>query len=147
MPCKFPVKIFFDSDVVIAGSAAQTGASFLLLQLAELRLIKGCISVRIRQECTGNIQSKLPEALPYFNAIIDRCFDKPIKVQKVFLSNVEGQAHPKDIPILAAALQAQVSYLVTFNIKHYFPDNDLNIKIVTPKELLREIRESLSNFE
>ena len=40
----FPVRVFFDSDVMIAGSASASGASFALLHLAELGLIKGYVS-------------------------------------------------------------------------------------------------------
>jgi predicted nucleic acid-binding protein len=42
----FPLPVFFDSDVMIAGSVSTHGASFALLQLAELGLIKGTISER-----------------------------------------------------------------------------------------------------
>jgi hypothetical protein len=38
--------VFFDSDVMIAGSASASGASFALLHLAELGLIKGYVSAR-----------------------------------------------------------------------------------------------------
>lgn len=140
----FPLKVFFDSDVVIAGSALQTSASFLLLQLAEVKLIKGYISVQVKNECIRDIKDKLSEALPFFREITNRCFGNPVKLLPDFLESVQGQAHSKDVPILAGAVQVEAKYLVTFNTKHYYPEKKLNITVVSPSELLQIIRKSLS---
>ncbi len=53
-------KIFFDADALIAGSASQTGASFLLLQLCEIRILTGLTCLLVVEECRRNLRKKLP---------------------------------------------------------------------------------------
>lgn len=140
----FPLVVFFDSDVMIAGSASTTGASHLLLQLSEVGIIRGIISRQVQEECRKNLKIKLAESQPLFNELISRC----VKVVKnpggSLLFSLKGQAHPKDIPILAAALKSGARFLVTFNVKHYRSSSTTGIKIVKPGGLLREIREYCS---
>ena len=137
----FPLAVFFDSDVMIAGSASTTGASHILLQLSEVGIIRGIISHQVLEECRRNLKIKLPESGPVFEEIVSRS----IKVRKnspvPALSSLKGQAHPKDIPILAAALKSGARFLVSFNVKHYHPSPETGIEIIRPGELLREIRE------
>ena len=63
-------KIFFDADVLIAGSASQSGASFILLQLCELGLLHGITSEKVEAECRKNLRIKLPQAEPLFEQIV-----------------------------------------------------------------------------
>jgi len=140
----FPVTVFFDSDAVIAGSASSSGASYLLLQLSELGLIRGMVSEQVLEECRRNIAAKLPAALPIFNKVIEHALVVQSNPSQRWLSKVANQAHLKDIPILAAALKAKALFLVTFNVKDYKPLASLGIKIVQPGEMLQNIRESLS---
>lgn len=140
----FPIRVFFDSDVVIAGSASSSGASYLLLQLSELGLIRGIVSGQVLDECRRNIKAKLPAALPIFNKVIERALQIQPNPSQRWLSKVANQAHPKDIPILAAALRAKALFLVTFNVKDYKPLASLGIGIVQPGEMLQNIRENLS---
>lgn len=62
--------IFFDANVLIAGLFSQSGASFLLLQLCELGLLKGFTCKQAIDECREAIRAKLPEAEPIFEKII-----------------------------------------------------------------------------
>ncbi len=136
-----PVTVFFDSDVMIAGSASTTGASHMLLKLSEISIIKGIISRQVAEECRKNIRVKLPTALPVFNEIISRSVIIKRNPSPGFLSSIDGQAHPKDLPILAAALKSGAHFLVTFNVKDYFPVRSTGIEIIKPGNLLQEIRE------
>ena len=137
----FPLAVFFDSDVMIAGSASTTGASHLLLQLSEVGIIRGVISRRVLEECGKKLRIKLPEAQPLFDEIISRSVRVAKNAGGPLLLSLKGQAHPKDIPILAAALKSGARFLVTFNVKHYHPSPATVIEIIRPGELLREIRE------
>ncbi|HDH98976.1 MAG TPA: hypothetical protein ENF70_07600 [Deltaproteobacteria bacterium] len=120
----FPVPVFFDSDVMIAGSASANGASFALLQMAEFGLIKGHIPIQVLEECRRNLAKKLPGAITPFEKIVERCV--------------------KDVPILASALEAKACFLVTFNMKDYWPDNSIQLEVLTPGELLSRIRLAVS---
>ena len=56
---ELPIKeLFFDSDALIAGSASPNGASFVLLQLSELGLIKGFTS---KKSSRGMLQKSAKE--------------------------------------------------------------------------------------
>lgn len=142
-----PFKIFFDADALIAGSASQKGASFLLLQLCEVRILSGLTCRQVVAECRKNLQKKLPEAEPIFNEIVKRSLkikenptlDKQTKYRQM--------AHPKDLPILTSAITNRADYLVTFNTKHYFPDEEYNLAVLQPGEALQKIRLMLSHLE
>jgi predicted nucleic acid-binding protein len=137
---KFPIKIFFDSDVMIAGSGSSSGASHFLLQLAEAGIIEGIISKQVVLECRRNIKNKLPEALPIFDKIISRSVSIRNHPSLQTISDLKGQAHPKDISILASAIEVQAQFFLTFNIKHYNPSPQTRLEIIKPGELLERIR-------
>lgn len=56
-------------------------------------------------------------------------------------------ADPDDVPILLAAMQANVEYLATHNRKHFLDDPKVaeraGIKIGTPGDVLAWLRENL----
>lgn len=140
----FPVIVFFDSDVMIAGSASTTGASFALLQFAELGLIRGYISSRVLEECRRNLAKKLPDAVLPFEKIVERCVTVSTAIPSpASISLASSQAEEKDVFILAAALETAVCFLVTFNVKDYWPAETTGIEVLTPGELLFRIRLAL----
>lgn len=141
----FPVPVFFDSDVMIAGSASADGASFALLQLAEVGLIKGYVSVQVLEECRRNLAKKLPHAVPFFEKIVERCVSIATSPpDKASLSLVSNQAERKDVSILASAVDAEARFLVTFNVKDYWPADTTGLEVLTPGELLPRIRLALN---
>jgi len=140
----FPVRVFFDSDVMIAGSASPSGASFALLQLAELGLIKGYVSVQVLEECRRNLAEKLPDAIVPFEKIVERCVTVRTTIpDKDSLSLLSNQAHKKDVSILASALETKARFLVTFNVRDYWPHKAARLEVLTPGELLSRIRLAL----
>ena len=144
----FPVPVFFDSDVMIAGSASTSGASFVLLQLAELGLIKGTISGQVLEECRRNLVAKLPDAVIPFEQIVARCVTVyEDTASPAFKVPASDQADPKDASILAAALGAGARFLVTFNVKDYCPKPATPITVLRPGDLLDRIRSALSRLD
>jgi len=132
--------IFFDANVLIAGSFSQTGASFLLLQLCELGLLKGTTCKQVIDECQKNIQDKLPQAEPIFDKIVACSMEvlpNPIWSE---INKYQDMAHRKDLPILTVALTIEADYLVTFDINDFYPDLKLGLRVCKPTELLKEIR-------
>ncbi len=135
-------RLFMDADVLIAGSASTTGASHILLHLSDLTIIEGIISQQVRVEAERNLREKMPYALPAFGLLVEsaiRLVDDPHENQLVSL---KGQAHVEDLPLLAAALLHRCHYLVTFNVKHYYPEGD-KITILRPGEFLFRLRHQL----
>lgn len=140
-----PSRVFFDSDAIIAGSASTTGAAHALLTLSELGIIRGFVSGQIVEECRRNLASKIPAALPAFSAIIEHSVAVQRSPSANWMARAARHAHPKDVPILAAALQTRASYLVTFNVKDFHPPRALGIEILRPGEMLERIRRTLSD--
>jgi hypothetical protein len=70
-----PLILFFDADTLIAGSASQTGASFLLLQLCEIRILRGLTCRQVVAEFRRNLIKKLPQAEPIFDEIVKRALE------------------------------------------------------------------------
>jgi predicted nucleic acid-binding protein len=143
-PISLPVTVFFDSDAMIAGSASTAGASFALLQFAELGFIHGVISKQVLEECRKNLFEKLPEAVLPFEKIVERCVTVNSPPSPRFVSVASSQAKAKDIGILASALEADARFLVTFNTKDYRPSDTGQIEVITPGELLFRIRSALA---
>jgi len=142
-----PKKIFFDADALIAGSASQTGASFLLLQLCEIRILTGLTCQQIVAECRRNLRKKLPQAEPIFNEIVEHSLEIKKNPTLDEQNKYRSMAHPKDLPILTSAITNRADYLITFNTKHFFPDRDHQLTILQPGELLQKIRLMLSHLE
>ena len=135
-------RLFIDADVLIAGSASTTGASYIILHLSDLTIIEGVISQQVKVEAERNLRDKLPQALPAFRLLVEsavKVVDDPPENQLVSL---QGQAHAEDLPLLAAALLHQCHYLVTFNVKHYYPKGE-KIVILRPGEFLYRLRQQL----
>lgn len=146
MPGLSITRVFFDSDTIIAGSASRKGASFILLQLAELGLIQGIASQKVIEECRRNVQLKLPDALPQFEKIISHTLAIVDNPPPKLIARYNHMANEKGVPILAAAIQQKVQFLVTFNTKDYFQSQDLLLYVVEPGELLQRIRHRLSQM-
>ena len=60
-------RIFLDSSVLISGIMSQRGASYALLLLAELGLIRVIVCPYIRKETERNLALKVPEILPLYH--------------------------------------------------------------------------------
>ncbi len=58
---------------------------------------------------------------------------------------MQGQADPKDLPILVAALQQGCRFLLTFNTRHYTPATD-EITIQRPGDFLTTVQTLLARL-
>lgn len=134
------LRVFVDSDVLFAGAASTTGASHLVLQLAELGLIDAFISEQVRDEVTRNLAKKLPSALASMRALIDASCEvvQDPAIDAIASISEQGSADDKDAPILAAALAGQCSWLVTFNVRHF---RTTELQVGTPGEFIARLRE------
>lgn len=141
-PETVPLRLFFDSSVLIAGSFSQKGASHILLQLTNLTLLDGRISADVCVESERNVLAKLPAALPILRVLINDTLTigPPLRHEQV--QQALPYADPKDAPILASAIAQQCQYLVTLNEKDFWPLPTL-ITVVRPGTMLQEIRRRL----
>jgi hypothetical protein len=140
-------RLFIDADVLFAGSVAPSeyGASLIVLRLAEISLIKAITSQQVIQEAERNLAAKLPGALSSFRLIIDRCLEIVPNPSQQELGSYHGLAHPKDLPILVAALKTGCPWLVTFNTRHYQPGHP-DIEVLSPGKLMMRVRDLLARL-
>jgi putative PIN family toxin of toxin-antitoxin system len=116
-------RVFLDTSALIAGLVSPKGASNAILSLAETRLITLIVSEEVLVEAERNLQGKLPRAVPEYRRFIATCpLEKTAPPSAVEVAAAMEIIHPKDAPILAAAMSGRVDYLVTLNRKHFLDD-------------------------
>jgi len=139
--------VFLDADVIFAGAAAPTehGASHVLLRMGEITLLECVTSEQAITEVERNLIAKIPTKLLEFRLLVSHCLrvvpDPAVDDLRLYI----GQADPKDLPLLVAALQANCPYLITFNTRRYFPAAK-SITIQRPGEFLLTVRTLLSQM-
>ncbi len=139
------LRVFFDADVIFAGAASPVAhrASTVALRMSEITLIHGIASQQAITEVERNLTAKLPAKLPEFHLLVSRCLEIVSDPASTDLPHYSGQADPKDLPILVAALQADCSYLLTFNLRHYNP-TDNTITVQRPGTFVLTLRHLMS---
>ncbi len=139
--------VFLDADVIFAGSAAPSehGASHVVLRMGEITLLKLITSQQAVSEVERNLRAKLPDKLPEFRLLVSRCLQVVPDPEPADLLPYVGQADSKDLPLLVAALREGCAYLLTFNVRHYFPTGS-GVVIQRPGDFLLTIRGLLSQM-
>jgi hypothetical protein len=140
-------RVFVDADVLFAGSAAPTeqGASLTVLRMAEITLIEAVTSQQAIIEAERNLADKLPAALPAFRLIVSRSLRVIANPAPADLTPYLGQAHPTDLPLLVAAQREGCAWLVTFNVRHYWPDRK-QITVLRPDDFVLRVRDLLAGL-
>jgi len=139
--------VFLDADVIFAGAAAPSehGASNVMLRMGEITLIECITSQQAVTEVERNLTDKLPAKLPEFHLLVGRCLRVVPDPEPNDLLPYAGQADPKDLPILVAALRERCPYLLTFNVRHYSPPTG-TITVQRPGEFLLTVRTLLGQL-
>lgn len=139
--------VFLDADVIFAGAAAPTehGASHVVLRTGEITLIECVTSEQAVTEVERNLAEKLPAKLPEFHLLVSRCLRVVPDPGLEDLARHTGQADPKDLPILVAALREGCPYLLTFNVRHYSPPSG-SIAVQQPGEFVLTVRNLLTQL-
>ena len=139
--------VFLDADVIFAGAAAPTehGASHVVLRLGEITLLDCVTSTQVITEVERNLAEKLPEKLLTLRLILSRSLRVVPDPAPQELAPYKGQADPKDLPILVAALQQGCRFLLTFNTRHYTPGSE-KIIVQRPGDFLTTVRTLLAQL-
>ncbi len=143
------INLFLDSSALIAGIVSAKDAARVLLLLAESGHITVTISEQVLTESERAIARKAPHALSDLRQAIlaskVRIARDP-SLDDVF-AHLNLISHPADIPIVLAAMQAKIDYLVTLNRKHFIDDSAValqaGLRIGTPGDALIWVREQL----
>ena len=141
-------RVFLDTSVLLAGLTSPTGASSLILALAEAKAIVLLVSEQVLVEAERNLEEKLPKAIPEYRRFLASCPLENVRdPSTAHVAKARGIIHPKDASILMAARNAEVDYLVTLNRKHFLDDPEVarrsGLRIGTPDGFLAWMREQL----
>jgi predicted nucleic acid-binding protein len=144
-----PPRLFLDSSVLIAAMASESGASRVILVLAEVGLVKLVACPYVLQEVERNLSKKLPALLPIYHQLLDHLqFEM---VTNPSLAEVQRWAAiivPKDAPVLAAAVAANPHRLVTLDTRDFLSDPQVadhsGLVICTPGDLIQQVRSLLA---
>ena len=138
-------RVFFDSNVYIAGFASGTGASIEIIKLAGRKKFELLICQLVVEESVRNFKKKLPHALSDFE--IGLRVLKPALVEqpaKLNLGLMKLFPKKSDQIIFETVKSAKVDHLITLNRKHFHNKKikDLaDFKISTPAEFLKILRD------
>ena len=142
-------RVFLDTSALIAGIVSTTGAAREVLRLCEAGVVEIFVSRQVLTEADRNFSEKLPAFVRDYRHLIQRMspilIDDPSKEAVIKAAQV---IHLKDAPILAAAIDGDMDYLITWDTKHFHKQSvmrKVHFKIVTPGEFLKEFRRSLSH--
>jgi hypothetical protein len=132
--------------VLIAGAASTTGASHLLLKLAELGVLEGFTTRLAQAEAERNVQFKLAHALPVLRGLVREAVEVVDNPSLSECASFSSQAETEDVPHLAAAVREACRFLVTFNTRHYWPKIQ-GLEVIKPGDLLRRLRLQIASLE
>lgn len=138
------LRIYVDADVLFRAATAshEYTAALVVLRMAEFTLLDTVTAAYTVDEVVRNLRKRLPAQEPtllQFLARAVRTMDDP---PPQLLNTYRDQAHWKDVINLAAAVHAQASVLVTYNLGDYYPRPGV-IRVMTPGQLVSFTRELL----
>lgn len=139
------LRVFLDANVYFAGCFSPRGASALILQLARHGTIQLVASRLVLREADRNLRRKgRPDNLRTFRRFLSTTQLHIVRPpSETAVAECEPWTHPKDAPILAAAISAKADYLVTLDRRHVLTEavrsHVRGIKVVTPGEFLKII--------
>ena len=94
-------------------------------------------------EAERNLEQKLPQALPAFRLILNRCLRVVPDPQPSELAPLADLADAKDLPILTAAVREGCPWLVTFNLRHFQPGHP-DVTVLRPGDFVLRVRDSFT---
>ena len=140
-------RVFLDTSALIAGIVSKTGAACEVMRLCEAGVVEIFISRQVLVEADRNLTEKLPALVSDYRRLMRQMapvlVDDPSREE---VAQAERLIHSKDAPILAAAINGQVDYLITWNTRHFHQSpvtKAVRFTIMTPGEFLEEFRRFL----
>jgi putative PIN family toxin of toxin-antitoxin system len=139
------IKVLLDSSVIITGLASANGGSHKVLALAELGLVTPCISADVESEVLRNVAKKLPKAVAHFERLMQKISFIVIETSKQDVDEAELMVNKHDAPIMAAAISAEVNWLLSLD-RHFLAlkrKGALKFIVATPEEFLQHLADFL----
>jgi predicted nucleic acid-binding protein len=133
--------LFFDASCLIAAAGSSSGGSGFLLSLCERGLLRGAVSQPVLLEAERNVREKMGfDALERYRSLIvlTPLVLSPLPPRRV-VSRHEGLVGQKDAHVLAAALAAQASFLLTLDrrLAERVNQANLGIRALSPGDFIK----------
>ena len=137
------MKIVLDTNILVAASRSNRGASYRLLQLIPDKRFQICLSVSLYLEYLDVLtrpaqQLGLSEENVHAFA---RYLAREAHLQRIYFVWRPFLPDAKDDMILELAVAAQAQKIVTFNLKDFRGSERFGIQVIQPRDFLLEIGE------
>ncbi len=138
------LRVFLDANVLFTAACSAGGLSALIIEIGAAGRLTLLTSPLAVNEAQRNLEAKRPSALPAFerNLVHVQIVREPAPVDVDRLTPAELAA--KDRPILAAAIAARATHLVTGDERDFGlwmgRRASLPLFVMTPRQFLTEAR-------
>ena len=112
------IRVFVDASVLFAACYSASGASREIVRLAIQDGIRLVMSDVVQEEARRNLKAKAPKALPFLDQLLELVPYELVEATREEVLRAQAYTEAKDAPVVAAAVQAQVEYLVSLDRVH-----------------------------
>jgi len=130
--------VFLDANVLF--SMALGGPVFnAILEVAKRGRLHLLTSAFCYLEAWRNVELKVPERRQALEGIPKRVRLVPEARPEAWMADLL----PEDVPVLAAAVAARATHLLTGDLRHFAPlmaREDLPLRVLTPGDFVRRVR-------
>jgi len=136
-------RIVMDTNVLVAGLRSRNGASFRLLTLVDARKFELAVSVPmvLEYEAASKRQLRTPGlSASHVDAVIDYLC-RVASHHKIYYLWRPFLRDPKDDMVLELAVGSDSRFIVTHNTRDFAGAGQFGVRVLTPREFLREIGE------
>ena len=136
------IRIVLDTNIIFAGLYSTFGASFQVLRALTVGKIQPVLSVALLFEYE-DVLKRNSRKLGLTHWDIDAFFDNVCNLgsfQTIHYLWRPFLPDPKDDHVLELAVASQVKKIATFNAKDFKHVDKFGTKIISPKQLLEEIK-------
>ena len=136
------IQIVLDTNIIFAGLYSAFGASFQVLRALKAGKIQPVLSVALLFEYE-DVLKRNSRKLGLTHWDIDAFLDNMCSLssfQKIHYLWRPFLPDPKDDHVLELAVASQVKKIATFNVKNFKDVDEFGVKIISPRQLLEEIK-------
>lgn len=138
--------LFFDASVLVAGSHSQKGGAALLLEACKLGGFTPQTTFLIILEALHALERNLPQRsrTRFYECLVEINWEILPVPQEKKLDKYASLINPKDLHVLAAAVEAGSEFLLTLDRKHILAaaeavdQANLPIHILTPGDFIQQ---------
>jgi len=108
----------------MAAALSSTGSAHELMQLSHSGQVVLIISSLVTEEVERNLDRKAPNKSPRLRQLLDDIAFEQVEPSATAIAREAEHVVPKDAAIVAAAVAANVDFLVTYDERHLLAEAD-----------------------